>query len=128
MALLCTLRLLRQLPPGAQPAVHCHVFACPAIGNEALALYVKERGWERYFSNMLIPGDPKLMTVMNSCLKDWCHKHQSGEGCCQNACKISHLPRQQELHLLHRIPTGQLPPVNLSNPCLQGLAFGPALY
>ena len=56
MAVLCTLRLLRQLPPNAEPAVHCHVFACPAIGNEALALYVKERGWERYFSNMLIPG------------------------------------------------------------------------
>ena len=58
MALLCTLRLLRQLPPDAQPAVHCHVFACPAIGNEALALYVKKMGWERYFSNMLIPGIP----------------------------------------------------------------------
>lgn len=58
MALLCTLRLLRQLPPDAQPEVHCHVFACPAIGNEALALYVKKMGWERYFSNMLIPGVP----------------------------------------------------------------------
>ena len=40
----------------AQPAVQCHVFACPAIGNAALAMYVKQRGWERYFSNMLIPG------------------------------------------------------------------------
>ena len=56
VAVLCVLRLLRQLPPDAQPAVHCHVFACPAIGNAALAMYVKERGWERYFSNMLIPG------------------------------------------------------------------------
>ena len=56
MAVLCALRLLRQLPPDAQPAVQCHVFACPAIGNAALAMYVKQRGWERYFSNMLIPG------------------------------------------------------------------------
>ena len=72
MALLCMLRLLRQLPPDAQPAVHCHVFACPAIGNEALALYVKKMGWERYFSNMLIPGTtvpPEFRQVLKAVLR-----------------------------------------------------------
>ena len=63
MAVLCALRLLRQLPPGAKPALQVHVFACPAIGNAALALYVKERGWEHHFSNMLIPGAPLLSTL-----------------------------------------------------------------
>ena len=60
--MLCALRLLQQLPPGAKPALQVHVFACPAIGNAALALYVKERGWEHHFSNMLIPGGPLLST------------------------------------------------------------------
>lgn len=63
VAVLCALRLLRQLPPGAKPALQVHVFACPAIGNAALALYVKERGWEHHFSNMLIPGAPLLSTL-----------------------------------------------------------------
>lgn len=65
MAVLCTLRLLRQLPPDAQAAVQCNVFACPAIGNAALAQYVKEKGWERYFSNMLIPGAPITCIACN---------------------------------------------------------------
>lgn len=56
VAVLATLRLLRQLPAGAQPALSCNVFACPAIGNAALALYVKEHGWEHYFNNLLVPG------------------------------------------------------------------------
>lgn len=54
--MLATLRLLRQLPPGAQPALRCNVFACPAIGNAALAAYVREMGWEHYFNNLLVPG------------------------------------------------------------------------
>lgn len=56
MAVLATLRLLRQLPPDARPALRCNVFACPAIGNAALAVYVKEMGWESYFNNLLVPG------------------------------------------------------------------------
>lgn len=56
VAVLATLRLLRQLPRDAQPALRCNVFACPAIGNAALALYVKEMGWEHYFNNLLVPG------------------------------------------------------------------------
>ena len=56
VAVLAMLRLLRQLPPGAQPALRCNVFACPAIGNAALAAYVREMGWEHYFNNLLVPG------------------------------------------------------------------------
>ena len=56
MAALTTLRLLRQLPPGAAADVRCVSFAAPAIGNARLQAYVRERGWERHFSNLLVPG------------------------------------------------------------------------
>ena len=56
MAVLSTLRLLQQLPTGAQPAVSCLTFACPAIGNVALAEEVAARGWSPFFKNLLIPG------------------------------------------------------------------------
>ncbi|CAL8465334.1 g4869 [Coccomyxa elongata] len=63
VAVLATLRLLRQLPPGAQPALRCNVFACPAIGNAALAAYVRDMGWEHYFNNLLVPEDavPRIL-------------------------------------------------------------------
>ena len=56
MAVLSTLRLLRQIPDGSDPAVACITFACPAIGNGALAEEVQQRGWGRHFKNFLIPG------------------------------------------------------------------------
>ena len=56
VAVLSTLRLLQQLPTGAQPAVSCLTFACPAIGNLALAEEVAARGWSPFFKNLLIPG------------------------------------------------------------------------
>ena len=56
VAALTTLRLLRQLPPGAAADVRCVSFAAPAIGNARLQAYVRERGWERHFSNLLVPG------------------------------------------------------------------------
>lgn len=56
VAVLSALHLLRQLPEGARPALRCNVFACPAIGNAALAQYVKDKGWEHYFNNLLVPG------------------------------------------------------------------------
>ena len=58
MATLSLLRLLRQLPPGAQPDARCVNFACPAIGNAALAQYVADMGWEGCFTNFLVPGAP----------------------------------------------------------------------
>ena len=56
VATLALLRLLEQLPPGARPAAKCVNFACPAIGNAALAELVRQRGWEACFSNFLVPG------------------------------------------------------------------------
>jgi len=56
VAQISLLRLLKQLPAGAEAAVRCVTFACPAVGNPALAHYIKEAGWEGYFQNLLIPG------------------------------------------------------------------------
>jgi hypothetical protein len=56
VAVLTTLRLLRQLPPGAGADVRCVSFATPAIGNARLQAYVREQGWERHFANLLVPG------------------------------------------------------------------------
>ena len=56
VATLSVLRLLKQLPQGATPTVRCVTFACPAIGNLALAEYVRAVGWEHLFQNYLIPG------------------------------------------------------------------------
>ena len=61
MAALTTLRLLRQLPPGAAADVRCVSFAAPAIGNARLQAYVRERGWERHFSNLLVPGAGRVI-------------------------------------------------------------------
>ena len=57
VAALSTLRLLQQLPAGAQPAISCLTFACPAVGNAALADEVAARGWSPFFKNLLIPGE-----------------------------------------------------------------------
>eukprot|EP00884_Botryococcus_braunii_P014665 jgi/Botrbrau1/2319/Bobra.39_1s0008.1 len=63
VAVLCMLRLLGELPPNSQPSVRCLTFACPAIGNAALAELVKARGWEKFFTNLLVPEDviPRLL-------------------------------------------------------------------
>ena len=59
--MLCTLRLLKQLPSGASPRLACVTFACPAIGNAALAQYTKRAGWQRFFRNNLVPGERPLL-------------------------------------------------------------------
>lgn len=63
MAVLCMLRLLGELPASARPSVRCITFACPAIGNAALADLVKSRGWASFFTNLLVPEDviPRLL-------------------------------------------------------------------
>ncbi|KAK9832529.1 hypothetical protein WJX81_006107 [Elliptochloris bilobata] len=63
VAALTTLRLLRQLPAGAAADVRCVSFAAPAIGNARLQAYVREQGWDRHFSNLLVPEDvvPRLL-------------------------------------------------------------------
>lgn len=57
VATLALVRLLQQLPSGATPAVRCVTFACPAVGNPALAEHVRSSGWERFFQNFLVPGE-----------------------------------------------------------------------
>jgi alpha-beta hydrolase superfamily lysophospholipase len=56
VATLALLRLLAQLPPGARPAAKAVNFACPAIGNAALAEAVRARGWDACFTTFLVPG------------------------------------------------------------------------
>ena len=73
VATLSVLRLLKQLPQGATPTVRCVTFACPAIGNLALAEYVRSVGWEHLFQNYLIPGwlliPPQRLRVSQLCLR-----------------------------------------------------------
>lgn len=58
VAVLSTIKLLKQLPAGSQPQLACIIFACPAVGNAALADLVAASGWSGYFRNHLIPGKP----------------------------------------------------------------------
>ena len=55
--MLCTLRLLRQLPQRTDLPISCIAFATPSIGNAALSSLVAERGWDAYLSNFLLPED-----------------------------------------------------------------------
>ncbi len=58
VATLCTLRLLRQLPPRADAyPLRCIAFATPSIGNGALSDLVAARRWDVYLSNFLLPED-----------------------------------------------------------------------
>lgn len=57
IALLCTLDLLHSLEDESHPSVTCVGFATPAVGNAALAEYVKENGWQKYITNYLVPED-----------------------------------------------------------------------
>jgi hypothetical protein len=82
VAILAALRLLRQLPLGAQPALQCHVFACPAIGNAALAKYIKDMGWEHYFNNMLVPGAMKIMPLVSTFF--WVMQHKVSSFWCSS--------------------------------------------
>ncbi len=56
IALLCTLDLLHSLGDDPNPNVTCVGFATPAVGNAALAEYVKNKGWQNYITNYLVPG------------------------------------------------------------------------
>lgn len=56
VAVLCTLRLLRQLPSGCIPPVRCVCFGSPAVGNAALARLVTDSGWEALFHSVALPG------------------------------------------------------------------------
>lgn len=55
---MCTIQLLQRLSPEQYPAVSCIGFATPALGNEALAGLVAERGWDKRIKNYLVPEDP----------------------------------------------------------------------
>ncbi|DBA88587.1 TPA: hypothetical protein ACH3X1_004236 [Trebouxia sp. C0004] len=57
IALLCTLDLLHSLGDEPNPSVTCVGFATPAVGNAALAEYVKNKGWQKYITNYLVPED-----------------------------------------------------------------------
>lgn len=61
VAKLCTLRLLRRLPPAAAAAgrVRCCTFGAPALGNAALAALVAARRWDRLFYSLTLPGAPR---------------------------------------------------------------------
>lgn len=54
--MLCTLDLLHGLGDESNPNVTCVGFATPAVGNAALAEYVKNKGWQKYITNYLVPG------------------------------------------------------------------------
>ncbi len=54
MAMLCTIRLLRQLPDQDDLPVSCVTFACPTLGNAALAELTSR--WAPYLRNYLLPG------------------------------------------------------------------------
>lgn len=56
VALLCTLDLLHSLGEEANPNLACVGFATPAVGNAALADYIKQKGWHHYITNYLVPG------------------------------------------------------------------------
>ena len=78
VATLAMLRLLAQLPPGVAPAAKCVNFACPAIGNAALAERVQARGWEACFTTFLVPGAQTLNANTHalggtSCNACFCH-------------------------------------------------------
>ncbi len=57
IAVLCTLRLLRELGDfDGSDSICCFTFGMPAIGNAALADHVSLRGWHRCFSSFVLPG------------------------------------------------------------------------
>ena len=57
MAELCVLDLLHSSAQGEELDIQAIGFATPAIGNQALADYVHERGWQRYLTSYLLPGE-----------------------------------------------------------------------
>ncbi|DBA84198.1 TPA: hypothetical protein ACH3X2_006266 [Trebouxia sp. C0005] len=57
IALLCTLDLLHSLVDEPNLKLTCVGFATPAVGNAALAEYVKNKGWQKYITNYLVPED-----------------------------------------------------------------------
>lgn len=57
VALLCMLDLLYSLGEEATPHLSCIAFATPAVGNAALAEFVRHRGWDKLITNYLVPED-----------------------------------------------------------------------
>lgn len=55
--MLCTLHLLRSLPPSLHPLVACVGFATPPLGNATLAGLVAGEGWDSRIHNYLLPGE-----------------------------------------------------------------------
>lgn len=56
MAEICVLDLLHGAAPGEKLDIQAIGFATPAIGNQALADYVQEKGWQSYLTSYLLPG------------------------------------------------------------------------
>lgn len=86
VATLCTLRLLRQLPPRDDYPLRCVAFATPSIGNGALSALVAERHWDAYLSNFLLPEDVVVQLTSPSqvqlasgalCVRCWPSEHRS---------------------------------------------------
>lgn len=59
MAELCALNLLHAAKPGHLPNIQAIGFASPAIniGNQALASFLQQRGWKRFLTSYLLPGE-----------------------------------------------------------------------
>ena len=56
VALLCTLDLLHSLGDAANPNLACVGFATPAVGNAALVEHAMAKGWDKFITNYLVPG------------------------------------------------------------------------
>ena len=56
VAELCALDLLHAAKPGRLPNIQAIGFASPAIGNQALASFVQQRGWKKFLTSYLLPG------------------------------------------------------------------------
>ena len=56
VAELCTLDLLHSFLGDSPPDVNAIGFATPAVGNEALAKYVRRQGWQSRLRTYLLPG------------------------------------------------------------------------
>ena len=50
------LDLLYSLGEEATPHLSCIGFATPAVGNAALAEFVRHKGWDKLITNYLVPG------------------------------------------------------------------------
>ena len=51
------LDLLYSIGDEAIPYLSCIGFATPAVGNAALAEFVRQKGWDKLITNYLVPGN-----------------------------------------------------------------------